>query len=91
MFNKIRLAIAIIKTATLFVKDNFSIIGVPPVFGLFIAVFFVWWIISVVYIVATGDITGDKTTPFATVSFNTTTRRMFWYFLFGGLWKIAFF
>lgn len=70
MFNKIRLAIAVIKTATLFVKDNFSIILVPPVIAVALAILWVWWIISVIYIVALGDIKGSGSTPFASVEFD---------------------
>jgi hypothetical protein len=49
MFNKIRLAIAVIKTATLFVRDNFLIILVPPVIAIVLLILWIWWIISVVY------------------------------------------
>jgi succinate dehydrogenase/fumarate reductase cytochrome b subunit len=48
IFNKIRLAIGIIKTATLYVRDNFSVMIVPPVIGIILGGFWVWWIVSVV-------------------------------------------
>jgi len=43
------------------------------------------------YIVALGNIKGDGSTPFATVEWDQNTRRIFWYFIFGGLWNNAFF
>lgn len=69
---------------------------VPPVIGLCLGVLWVWWIVSVVYyffiinfsyIVGLGNIKGDGSTPFATVTFDNTTRNMVYYFMFGGLWK----
>lgn len=39
------------------------------------------------YIVGLGNIKGDGSTPFATVTFDNTTRNMVYYFMFGGLWK----
>ncbi|CAD8120069.1 unnamed protein product [Paramecium sonneborni] len=90
IFNKIRLAIGVVKTATLYVKDNFSVMIVPPIIGICLGILWVWWIVSVVYIVGLGDIKGDGSTPFATVTFDNTTRNMVYYFMFGGLWKQAF-
>jgi choline transporter-like protein 2/4/5 len=83
MFNKIRLAIAVIKTATLFVRDNFSIIFLPIVLALIMGAIWVWWIISILYVIALGTITGQGTTPFASVTWDEEQRRMIWYFIFG--------
>jgi hypothetical protein len=57
-FGKIRLAIAIIKTAAVFLKDEFLIILVPPVSAIFVAALWVWWLLTAIYIYATGEITG---------------------------------
>jgi hypothetical protein len=94
------MAIAIIKTAALFVNDNFLIVGVPPVIAIWVGILWIWWIISAMYcsnciynnsyIVSCGKVEGQGTTPFATVVWDDTTRHMFWYWVFGGLWKNAF-
>lgn len=78
ILDKIRLAIAVIKTAALFVRDEFEIILVPPVIAVCVGVLWVWWIISVVYkininnsyIVSLGEISGSGSTPFATVTWD---------------------
>jgi hypothetical protein len=50
MLSKIKLAIAIIKTAAIFVRDNFLIILVPPVIAIYVGILWIWWIISAMYI-----------------------------------------
>ena len=90
MYHKIRLAIAVIKTAAIFVRDNFLILYVPIVFSVILGLFWLWWIASAVYVVSLGSITGDGTSPFAKVTWSTYQRNMIWYFIFGGLWKNAF-
>ena len=59
MFNKIRLAIAIIKTAAVFLKDQFLIVLVPPATAVFVSALWVWWLLTAVFIYATGTIVGD--------------------------------
>lgn len=54
MFNRIRLAIAIIKTATMFVRDVKSAMVVPIFFYLKLLVFFAIWIIGFIFIYALG-------------------------------------
>lgn len=90
IFNKIRLAIGIIKTATKYVNDNFSVMLVPPITAILIGILWVWWIISVIYVVGLGEIKGTGQSPFASVTFDDNTRNMVYYFFFGGLWKQAF-
>mmetsp|Transcript_123575 Transcript_123575/g.174184 ORF Transcript_123575/g.174184 Transcript_123575/m.174184 type:complete len:146 (-) Transcript_123575:109-546(-) len=69
--NKIRLAIAIIKTATLYVKDVPTSFLVPPLFTIALICWWVFWIFSFVYVYATADgFTGSETSPFATVNHN---------------------
>lgn len=55
MFSRIRLAIAIIKTATMFVRDTWSAMIVPLVFYVKVLLFFSFWIIGFIYIYAIGD------------------------------------
>jgi hypothetical protein len=49
IFNKLRLAVAIIKTAALFIKDEFLIILVPPVSAIFVFALWIWWIFTAMY------------------------------------------
>jgi hypothetical protein len=48
IFNKLRLAVAIIKTAAVFIKDEFLIILVPPVSAIFLFALWIWWIFTAV-------------------------------------------
>lgn len=66
-FNKIRLAIAIIKTATLYIIDVPLTLLVPPIFSVFVACWWVFWIIAMVYLYSDGVISKSESTPFATV------------------------
>jgi len=76
IFNKIRLAIAIIKTAAIFIKDEFLIILSPPIASIFLAGLYLWWIFTAMfnifyiisYVYALGTIQGDGQSPFATVT-----------------------
>lgn len=90
IFNKLRLAIAIIKTAAVFVKDEFLVILVPPVTALFVAALWFWWVYTALYVYALGEIKGTGSSPFATVTHTDVQSQYFWYFIFGGLWKNAF-
>lgn len=67
MFKKIKLAIAIIKTATLYIRDVFLVMLVPPIFSLIVAGWWVFWIIAAIYVYSVGEITKSVDTPFATV------------------------
>jgi beta-lactamase regulating signal transducer with metallopeptidase domain len=49
IMEKIKLAIAVIKTAALFVRDEFEIILIPPIIAFWVGVLWVWWIISAMY------------------------------------------
>lgn len=59
IFNKIRLAIAIIKTAAIFVRDQFLVILVPPVITVFVAGLWFWWILTAVFVYSLATIEGD--------------------------------
>lgn len=56
MCNKIRLAIAIMKAGTVFLKDVWSAFLVPPGFLLAGILIFCYWVVCSVYIYGTGEI-----------------------------------
>lgn len=90
MFDKIRLAIAIIKTATLYVRDVPLAQLVPPVFTILNAVFWCVWLFGLVYIYSVGTFVKNGNSPLASVVWDDNTKKMLWYYLFGGLWCNAF-
>lgn len=90
-FNRIQMAIAVIKTAALFVLEVPSVMLVPPIMSIIVAGYFALWIISFLYIYSMGDIKGSSDTPLATVEWNENVRYYLIYHLFFGLWTNAMF
>ncbi|CAD8110212.1 unnamed protein product [Paramecium sonneborni] len=90
IFNKIRLAIAVIKTAAMCVKDHFLLIFVPQVTAIVLAGLWFWWIYTASYVYAVGEIKGTGNSPFAEVTHTELQIQYLWYFIFGGLWINAF-
>jgi hypothetical protein len=88
-FNRIRMAIAVIKSAALFVMEVPSIMLVPPVFTVLVMGYWGLWIIAFFYIYAMGDVKGSGSTPLATVEWNDNIRYYLIYHLFYGLWTNA--
>lgn len=56
MCNRIRLAIAIMKAGTVFIKDTWHALFIPPVFFVITLGIYVWWVLAVIWLYATGDI-----------------------------------
>jgi choline transporter-like protein 2/4/5 len=50
IFNKLRLAIAVIKTAAIFLKDEFLIIFLPPVTSVLVVILWIWWLLTAVFV-----------------------------------------
>jgi hypothetical protein len=73
-FRSIQLAIAIVKSAALFLRDVPSALIVPLVFGLLIIAFWSFWITMFLFVYSSGDIRGSDSTPFATVDWNDNIR-----------------
>lgn len=55
-YNKIKLAIAIIKTATLYVIDVKEVMFVPVIFTIVISCFLVFWLFGLFYLYSMGEI-----------------------------------
>ena len=61
------MAIAVVKSAAVFVVETPSVILVPPVFIVITMGFWALWIVSFVYVYSTGTIITNPSTPFASV------------------------
>lgn len=72
IFNKIRLAIAIIKSATLYMKDVPTSMLVPPLIMIFIGVWWAFWVFGAVCLYSMGTISksnlGYNPFPLVTMS-----------------------
>ena len=89
LFNKIRLAIAIIKSASVFLIDEPYSLLVPPIFAIITILYWAFWIVSFAYIYSVGTIRGSSSSPFATIEWDQNIRYMLWYYIFMGLWNNA--
>lgn len=67
MYRNIKLAIAIIKTATSYVAETPLVMLVPPIFVIINCGFWVFWIIFAIYVYSCGDVRKRDDLPFAQV------------------------
>jgi hypothetical protein len=89
--SRIRMAIAIFQVTADFMKATPSVFLVPIVFLLIAVVFLAIWIVSAIYIFTVGDaVPREELSTFANIEWNSTTRYVFLYFLFGLFWVSAF-
>lgn len=87
--NKIRLAIAIIKSAAIFIKDVPSALIVPIIVGALMVAFWAFWISMAIYVYAIGEIKGSSDSPFASITRSKEADYMLKYELFAFLWTTA--
>jgi Plasma-membrane choline transporter len=78
------------QTTADYMNQTKRIFLVPLFFFLVVVIFYVYWIISAIYIWSVGTVKSKSLTPFASVSWNTNTRYVFLYDLFGLFWVNAF-
>jgi len=90
LFNRIRLAIAIIKAAADYVKETPSAMLLPPVTVIVLCIFFGYWGVTAVYLISSGDASRIEDTAFGTFEFDKNLQRLLIYHLFGLLWFNAF-
>jgi len=90
MFQRIRLAIAVIKTAAEFVGDCMGIVFVPTVYFFVLACFFVLWLSAQIFIFSCGNFSYNGS-PFASVQITQSIQYSSIYHFFGLLWTCAFF
>lgn len=63
---------------------------VPVMFFLIICGWIAWWIVSAVFVYSVGEIVKDDNTPLADMKWDTTTRYVWIYHIFGMFWISAF-
>jgi len=90
MCNKIRLAIAIMKAGTVFIKDVWTALLVPPVFFIVGILIFAYWVVCSIYIYSTGDIEQEDDDALAEIEWDDTTRNIFYFHFFAIYWVVAF-
>lgn len=89
-WSRIKLGAAITQAASDFVGATPSIFVVPMTFFLVIMVWFLFWIISAVYVYSVGTAVPGTTPIFSDIKWNNTTRYVWIYHIFGFFWISAF-
>ncbi len=90
LFDEIQLSLTIIQVSGQFVFSSFWVLLVPIITILVVGCYFAYWIATVVYIYSIGTITQYNNTPFASVSWDDTTRNLWYYHLVALVWVTAF-
>jgi len=90
LFNRIRLAIAIMKAAADYVKETPSAMLLPPFTVVVLCIFYGYWGFTSVYLVSSGDPSRLEDSAFGTFEFDKNLQRLLIYHLFGLLWFNAF-
>jgi hypothetical protein len=90
LFNRIRLAIAIMKAAADYVKDTPTVFLVPPVTVVILLIFYAFWTSAAVFLVSSGDAVRMESSAFGTFSFDKRLKRLLGYHLFALLWVNGF-
>ncbi|CAG9332171.1 unnamed protein product [Blepharisma stoltei] len=91
MYKRIRLAIAIMKSGAIFLKDAWIILLVPVLVFVFSVGFFCYWILSLVYIYSSGGMYHkDEEGKMAHISWDESERNSFYFELVAILWVNSF-
>jgi solute carrier family 44 (choline transporter-like protein), member 1 len=88
-YKRIQLGISIVEAAADFVGSTPRVFLIPAFFFFFTAVWVVWWVISAVWVFSVGEVEYGNGV-LASVKWNTTTRYVWIYHLFGLFWISAF-
>jgi solute carrier family 44 (choline transporter-like protein), member 2/4/5 len=91
MCNKIRLAVAIMKVGTQYIRDVWLTLLIPPIFFVLTVGLYIYWTLACLYLYSSGTLTqrGTSANPFATVNWGTTERAAFYFEFWGILWTNA--
>jgi hypothetical protein len=87
---RIQLAGSIVQASSDFFAQTTRIIFVPVFSYVFLFVWVFLWTILAVWLWSVGEVSKDETLPIANIEWDSTTRAMWWYIVFGLFWLCAF-
>jgi hypothetical protein len=90
LYSRIKLAIAILKAAADYVKATLSVFFVPPVVVTILVLWYTYWTITSVYLVASAPAVTTGETPITSFAFDSQLKKLMVYNLLGLLWVNAF-
>lgn len=82
----IELCIAVLKSAAIFMRNNFSIIFVPVVMAIILVAYAIWWMFVLVHVWSVGTYTKRDGLPIGQVEWTTETRMYVYTHMFSLLW-----
>lgn len=90
-FNRINLAVAVLKAAADYLEDEKMVLLVPPVFFVLSLGYYIFWIFVAIYIFAMNNIVaGDSNGPIPNVEWTSTAIGLMAYHVVGLFWNHAF-
>jgi Plasma-membrane choline transporter len=88
--NRIRLAIALIKTVAEYLKDTCTVFIVPFIFYLVSGCFYAYWVALSIYLYSSGEVEKSDGSFLPDVKWTSTTRYAWWFHLFALFYINAF-
>jgi len=88
--NRIRLAIALIKTVAEYLQDTCTVFIVPFIFYVITGCFYAYWVALSIYLYSSGEVDTTDGTFLPNVIWTSTTRYAWWYNLFALFYINAF-
>ena len=85
LYRRIKLAIAVMKSGVIFLKDNPSIVFVPIVMFVLSCIFYIYWTLALIYIYSSGELK-DSNSVVAHISWSDSTRHSLYFEIVGILW-----
>ena len=89
MYRRIHLAIAIMKSGAIFIKDVPSILLVPILMFLISCVLLAYWVLAIIFIYSSGELEKGNSV-IAKISWDNTTRHSLYFELVGIIWINSF-
>ena len=89
MCKRIRLAIAILKSGTLYMRDVWSALLLPPLFFVCTLGLYIYWTLATLYLYTSGDVQKGST-AFPQSNMTYKERNIYYFHFFGVLWTNAF-
>jgi len=92
MWRRIKLAVAITKSAVIFMGEVCNIMIIPFLNFLVVVGMVCFWVFALVYLYSCGSVDSSRTTfnTFGNVKWDNTTRNLFYYEVIGFVWIIEF-
>lgn len=90
LFNRIRLAIAVMEEASNYIRDVTSAFFVPIIMFFVSLAFLCFWFFVTIYLYSSGTISKQGDTPFGHVAWDNSIKRLLAYYVVAIIWNVEF-